>query len=91
MDVDREVGLSVMFEDGHLCFFAVDDLRDNCPCATCREVRDRGEEVWSGEGARIVDASLVGAWGINFTWEDGHGTGIFPWEGLRAWCDRERS
>jgi DUF971 family protein len=32
---------------------------------------------------RIVDAELVGAWGINFTWNDRHSTGIFSWELLR--------
>jgi DUF971 family protein len=29
---------------------------------------------------RIVDAELVGAWAIGFTWNDGHRTGIYSWE-----------
>jgi len=32
---------------------------------------------------RIADAKLVGAWGIGFTWNDGHSTGIYSWELLR--------
>jgi DUF971 family protein len=34
---------------------------------------------------RVEDAELVGAWGITFTWNDGHSTGIFSWALLRQW------
>jgi len=27
---------------------------------------------------------LVGAYGLRVTWGDGHSTGIFPWQRLRA-------
>ena len=36
---------------------------------------------------RITDAREVGNWGLNFTWSDGHSTGIYTWEVLRAWDD----
>jgi DUF971 family protein len=40
--------------------------------------------VWpqpsSPQPLRIVDAELVGAWGISFTWNDRHSTGIYSWE-----------
>lgn len=91
IDVKRDVGLTIVFGDGHECFFEAEALRRECPCATCRDLRDRGELVWPGPGkpavARIEDARLVGAWGISFLWNDGHDTGIFPWKGLREWCD----
>jgi DUF971 family protein len=28
--------------------------------------------------------ALVGAYGLRVTWSDGHSTGIFPWDRLRA-------
>jgi ATP-binding protein involved in chromosome partitioning len=92
IDVERDRGLTIVFGDGHECFFANNDLRRECPCATCRDYRDRGEDAWprpdSPPEARIENAELVGGWGISFAWNDGHATGIFPFEGLRSWCER---
>jgi DUF971 family protein len=34
---------------------------------------------------RIEDANLHGAWGLLIAWNDGHATGIFPFESLRRW------
>ena len=91
MDVERERGLTVVFADGHECFFANDDLRGGCPCATCRDLRSVGQDAWPRPGddpvVTIVNAELVGAWGISFAWSDGHATGIFPFESLREWCE----
>ena len=57
------------------------------PCAWCRNQRERDLPVWplpsSPQPLRIVDAQLVGAWGIGFTWNDGHATGVYSWELLR--------
>jgi DUF971 family protein len=35
----------------------------------------------------VADAALVGAWGLGITWDDGHSTGIYPFESLRKWCE----
>ena len=35
----------------------------------------------------IVDAELVGAWGLSMRWSDGHDTGIYSWAALRDWWD----
>lgn len=93
IDVERDRGLTIVFGDGRSCFFANDDLRRNCPCATCRELRSSGQVAWPrGDApaeAKVVEAELVGNWGISFDWNDGHGTGIFPFESLRSWCEDE--
>jgi DUF971 family protein len=34
---------------------------------------------------RIDNAELHGAWGLSVTWNDGHSTGIYPFESLRRW------
>jgi DUF971 family protein len=91
--VDRAGGLTVGFADGFTARLGLEELRTGCPCATCRGWRDRGEPAWPRPGAqadlRIVDADLVGAWGISFRWNDGHDTGIYPWDALRRWCEED--
>ena len=93
--VEREVGVTITFADGYIASFDLLTLRHGCPCATCRNLRDRGEVVWprpgSPEPLRIADARLHGAWGLNITWNDGHDTGIFPFESLRRWHEGDAS
>lgn len=86
--VERTEKVTVVFADGRSCAFDLDDLRSNCPCAACRNIRDGGGVPWpAGRAATITDAALVGAWGLSITWSDGHTTGIYPWEALRRWCE----
>ncbi|MDH3754290.1 MAG: DUF971 domain-containing protein [Acidimicrobiia bacterium] len=91
--VERDSGITVVFGDGVECGFDLEELRVNCPCATCRTERERGDLPWpkptSPRPLTVVDAQLVGAWGLGITWNDQHGTGIYPWESLRAWCDND--
>jgi DUF971 family protein len=85
--VDRATSLTISFDDGVQCYFELPELRQSCPCATCRGIRDAGGEVTLIDALSITDAELVGAWGISLTWSDGHATGIYPWDALRRWCD----
>ena len=39
----------------------------------------------------IESAREVGNWGLNFTWNDGHSTGIYTWEILSGWDDERTS
>jgi DUF971 family protein len=91
VDVDREHGVAVTWDDGREGRFELVELRRACPCATCRGRRDRGLAAWplpgGSEEVAVAGAELVGAWGISFTWSDGHGTGIYPWDSLRRWLD----
>jgi DUF971 family protein len=89
IDVKKDAGVTIEFLDGHVATFDLVRLRDGCPCATCRGLRDRGEDAWprpdSPTPLRIDDAELHGAWGLAITWNDGHRTGIYPFESLRRW------
>jgi DUF971 family protein len=91
IDIDRERSVTLTFDDGRICEFALVDLRAACPCASCRSWRDRGEQAWPRPGQSteltVVDAELVGAWGLSLNWSDGHATGIYSWDALRRWCD----
>ena len=92
--IDRDQGVSLVFADGLTCSFELEELRIACPCAGCRGARDRGDIPWptprSPQPLTITDAELVGAWGLSITWNDGHATGIYPWESLRRWCEGGR-
>lgn len=88
IDVDRDAGtLTVTYLDGYVADFDVSTLRDQCPCATCRNLRDNGQVVWprpsSPTPLRLENAELHGAWGLLLTWNDGHSTGIYPFDVLR--------
>jgi DUF971 family protein len=84
VDVERERGITLGWPDGSTSRFGLEELRRHCPCAECRGRRDQELPVWplasSPQPLRIVDAELVGAFGLSITWNDGHTTGIYHWE-----------
>lgn len=91
--VKRDESVTITFADGHVATFGMVEMRLGCPCATCRSLRDQDQEVWPRPGSpqplRITDARMHGAWGLNLTWNDGHATGIFPFEALRLWSENK--
>jgi prepilin-type processing-associated H-X9-DG protein len=91
VDVDRTRSVTLTWADGHVSEFGLEQLRRNCPCAVCRNFRERGRPAWSPLGPagelRAEGAELVGNWGLQLHWSDGHDTGIYTWSLLRAWCE----
>jgi DUF971 family protein len=96
IEIRRDEDVRVTYADGVVVAVEVGQLRAVCPCAGCRGKRERGEPVLpSGGGGplsvraaiTIVDAELVGAWGLSIGWSDGHGSGIYAWSVLRDWWD----
>ena len=89
LDVDRGVGLTALWPDGATPRDSRAERRVNCPCAECRGLRERDLPVWPKPASplplRVENAELVGAWGISFSWNDGHTTGIYSWALLRQW------
>jgi DUF971 family protein len=89
VDLDGDE-LVIVWGDEHVSRFSLVELRQSCPCAQCRELRARGDEVWPRAGVpdvlEVTDAELAGGWGLSLRWNDRHETGIYPWETLRAWC-----
>lgn len=75
----------------HLVPYA--DLRRACPCATCAgEMGFKGRfasnpDLEPGED-ELADIALVGAYGLNAVWADGHSTGIYSFERLRELGER---
>jgi len=90
VELDRAAGLSLDWPDGARAHFDLDELRRNCPCAECRGLREQGRTPGPGPHApaplTALDAELVGGWGLQIRWSDGHETGIYAWSMLRAWA-----
>src|SRR5262245_15651075 len=84
---DREVRIT--WADGHVSTYRNSELRFACACAVCVDEwtgvrRLRREEV--AEDIRPVGLQLVGNYAVHFDWSDGHATGIYTWDHLRAQC-----
>jgi DUF971 family protein len=85
--------VAVVWADGHESYFAGEPLRKACTCAACK-----GEQYLFGRktlpvlrplaaGAFTPAAvRLVGNYGLQVTWGDGHEHGIYGLAELRAAC-----
>ena len=87
VELERELELRVAYDDGVTCHFPLLELRRACPCATCRGRREADQPAYAGDTVTAIGAELRGSWGISIDWSDGHSTGIYPWDHLRAWWD----
>jgi DUF971 family protein len=88
VEASKEVGVRITWEDGHVSHFDLAAIRGACGCATCHELRAEGKPVYlkPANELDVVDAELVGSYGVTFHWNDGHRTGIYRWEDLREGC-----
>jgi ATP-binding protein involved in chromosome partitioning len=84
--------LAVLWQDGRQGHFDVRDLRLACPCALCVEEMS-GKPLLDPRKVRPdiapVTLTSVGSYGITITWNDGHSTGIYSFENLRAVAEGE--
>jgi prepilin-type processing-associated H-X9-DG protein len=84
--------LTVLWSDGHVSRFEVQYLRDQCPCATCKNEREQGMSLLPlyVEGKYIImKIEQVGSYAISMLWGDGHATGIYSWDYLVSICPCE--
>jgi DUF971 family protein len=81
--------VAIAWSDGEETYLPLNTLRDACPCATCQ-----GEPDITGKVIRprneLTDTSyelsgwqIVGGYGVQPRWADGHSTGIFSYQYLR--------
>ena len=79
--------VEILWTDGHTSRLPFRALRQACPCALC-------VDEWSGErrmdpnrilmSVRPLDIRKVGRYGIQFSWSDLHGSGIYTYDYLRS-------
>ena len=83
--------LSVLWEDGQRNDFDVRDLRLACRCAQCVEEMS-GRPLLDPKSVRpdVTPRTItsVGNYAIQVNWSDGHSTGIYSFESLRAFGER---
>lgn len=84
--------LRITWSDGQTREYPIRELRDKCPCATCREKRNAPPasplqlpiisqaEI---EPLRIMAMKPVGNYAYSIDFSDGHDTGIYTLESLR--------
>jgi len=84
--------LRITWSDGQIREYAVRELRDKCPCATCRELRNappppptqlRIISDAEAQPLRISAMTPVGNYAYSIDFSDGHDTGIYTLESLR--------
>jgi DUF971 family protein len=84
--------LRITWNDGQIREYAFREMRDKCPCATCREKRRAPTSPASmlpilsaAEIAplRIIGMTPVGNYAYSIEFSDGHDTGIYTLENLR--------
>ncbi len=83
--------VQVAWLDGHHSAYPWWYLRGFCPCAGCQG--HGGPYTFHGaQGDSVAPATAlgevleVGNYALNLTWEDGHRTGIYPFDLLRRLC-----
>lgn len=85
--------LLVVWDDRHESRIPLRQLRDECPCAGCagetvllREYVPPPPDKSTPGRYELRNVVLVGSYAMQCEWADGHATGIYTWERLRASC-----
>ena len=76
--------LAIRWNNGQETYLPFELLRHKCPCAFCAGEKDLFGNVYGGGKKQLQPASLelkrcdlVGGYGIQPHWMDGHSSGIF--------------
>lgn len=87
--------LQITWSDGLAKTYGFRELRDACPCATCREKRNAPPAAAANpmslpllsaaelQPLRVVGMKPVGNYAYGIEFSDGHDTGIYTFELLR--------
>jgi DUF971 family protein len=87
--------LFIEWSDGKSGTVTWQKLRAECPCANCREEREKpadpfrilSEKELTGGPPRPIAMAPVGYYAYKITWNDGHDAGIYTVENLRELCE----
>jgi ATP-binding protein involved in chromosome partitioning len=88
IDIEQGDRMVLTWPGGAVTSIGAAELRVACPCAECREPSGATaiERLLAGDDpVRVTAARLVGSYAVNLTFApDGHATGIFSFDLLRA-------
>lgn len=89
---DDQGALLIDWSDGRQGRLRVGELRDKCPCATCREKRAAPPpaamslpvlSAAEAQPLKLLEMKPVGNYAYSLRFSDGHDTGIYTFEFLR--------
>jgi DUF971 family protein len=98
--VSSGAGVDITWADGHSSHYEFMYLREECPCATCNDLREKKQSLDGTAQAltsspalpmfkpkpRAKAATQVGNYAIQISFSDGHSTGIYSYDHLRNIC-----
>jgi len=99
--ISSGAGVDIVWADGHASHFEFAYLREECPCATCNDAREKKASLGAAAAPAILSspalpmfkpkpraqaATQVGSYAIQFNFTDGHSTGIYSYDYLRIIC-----
>lgn len=93
LDLKKDQGLTVYWDDGTTTFYPIPYLRKMSPSAEARLLREQlarnpltvlpASAASSGQPLTATGAEMVGNYAIRIIFSDGHDTGIYSWDYLR--------
>jgi DUF971 family protein len=92
IEVSLSSGVQIDWKDGHHSDYALQFLRDHCPCATCTNAHGTSPPAPATQFQmykkvlKLDGVEPVGRYALRFLWNDGHNTGIYSFEHLRNNC-----
>lgn len=87
--------LMIKWDDEREDKISLQQLRKNCPCATCLAEREKQSKmyipIFTENQVTVKSISQVGSYAIQITWNDGHSTGIYEYTFLRNFSEKIQS
>lgn len=97
IDVKKDRGIEIQWSDGAVATYSLSQLRAACPCALCKEAREKSAQPKSrltvlpgnySKPMHIAKAQLVGNYALQVEWSDNHDSGIYSFAYLRTLSTR---
>ena len=83
--------IAIKWEDGTESFISLAKLRRYCPCAGCKGEMDVMGNLYKGPdhplgptAFELRRISSVGGYAVQPIWSDGHGSGLYSYDYLKA-------
>lgn len=82
--------LAIAWNDGRETYHPLEQLRRDCPCATCKGEPDATGKVYvpninydPNRSFTVKSWRIIGGYAIAPTWGDGHETGLYTFDSFR--------
>jgi len=86
LEIVEPAQLKIQWSDGQRRLYSFRELRDRCPCATCREKRKQPPAMLpilsdaDMQPLRVQGMKPVGNYAYSIDFSDGHDTGIYSFD-----------